>query len=337
MMHRLILCLSIMVLSTAVSTYAYAQRNSDTDNRIRRLENEIQTLGRAVFKGDNGRNAPSFQVQGANNAQVSQQQTMIANMGVKLSQLEGEIRNLTGQIEQQNFKIRQLENQILGQSATLQSIQTMSSGQAMPSTAMGQGRNGVTNQAGIMQRDRDGFVGVTSNGGSSVGMPVANLPMGNVTSQNLSSPPSQNLGSFVQKPNGEVSVNTQNPTYLYDTAFSMLQQGDYAGSEKALTQFISNYPQHPLTANAQYWLGETFYVRNDFQNAAKSFANGYQKHPKSSKAPDSLLKLALSLSNINKNQEACVTLSQLKSEYPKASSTIMRKADEELKRLSCSN
>jgi TolA-binding protein len=58
-------------------------------------------------------------------------------------------------------------------------------------------------------------------------------------------------------------------------------------------------------------LGETFYVRNDFKNAAVAFAEGYQKYPNSQKAPDNLLKLAMALGQQGQQQNACVALSQL--------------------------
>ena len=57
------------------------------------------------------------------------------------------------------------------------------------------------------------------------------------------------------------------------------------------------YPNDPLAGNAQYWLGETYYVRKDYKNAAAAFAEGYQKYPKGPKAADDLLKLGMSLGN----------------------------------------
>lgn len=115
----------------------------------------------------------------------------------------------------------------------------------------------------------------------------------------------------------------------------MLQQGDYESAQNALQTFINTYPDHPLVSNAQYWIGESLYIRNNFQEAAKAFATGYQKYPQSPKAPDNLLKLALSLSNLGQNEEACLTFSQLKTQYPKAAPAILKKADEEGNRLKC--
>lgn len=292
-----------------------ASAQSDVDNRIRRLENEIQTLSRAVFKGDVAPpSTSSFSVDGG----ARQDQVAAANMNVRLNQLEAQLRQLTGQIEEQNFKIRKIENQLQQASVLAQQPQAQNQKQFASSP-----QTQIQTPQPPMEKQ--------------YGRSAANVPpqAQNYIAQQMGQP--HQLGSIRQSPDGSDVVNTQNPTYLYDTAFAMLQQGDYDGSARALQQFLVTYSTHPLASNAQYWLGETYYVRNNFEEAAKVFATGYQKYPTSAKAPDNLLKLALSLSNLNKNEEACVTLTQLKTEYPKAPPSIMNKADEEKERLSCSN
>lgn len=295
---RIALTVFTLLAGLAVQNVALAQNNQEVENRLRRIENEIQTLGRAVFRGDVQQPPSSFRVEGAD----SQNQKMMANMGVRLTELENQIRQLTGQIEEQNFKIRQLQNSLQQMQQMQAQAQTQSLSPQTPPQA-------ASNMQAMPQQQQNP------------------RPMNNGQPQQL--------GQIVQSPDGSPAVNTQNPTYIYDTAFSKLQQGDYAGAETALRRFISTYPQHALAANAQYWLGETYYVRNNFDAAAKAFATGYQTYPQSSKAPDSLLKLALSLSNLNKNDEACVTLAQLQNQYPKATSSILKKAEEEAARLSC--
>lgn len=320
-MHRNGLFAAFMALILLVGSYE-AQAQSDVENRIRRLENEIQTLGRAVFRGDVKQPPSSFTVDGAG----SDNQAMVANLNVRLNQLEAQLRDLTGQIEQQNFKIRQMEERLQQVSVLAQQSQAQNQQQFVPQ----QQPQSFQPNAPYINNNSNNYMppqGVTT--------PPAQNQNQNYIAQQMGQP--HQLGSIRQNAEGEAVVNTQNPTYLYDTAFALLQQGEYDASAKALTQFLGSYADHPLAPNAQYWLGETYYVRNNFEGAAKSFATGYQKYPKSAKAPDNLLKLALSLSNLNKNEEACVTLTQLKSEYPKASSSILRKADEEKERLSCSN
>ena len=90
-----------------------------------------------------------------------------------------------------------------------------------------------------------------------------------------------------------------------------------------------------LAGNAQYWLGETYYVRKDYNNAAATFAEGYRKYPQSGKAADNLLKLGMSLGNVGQKKEACLTFNQLAHDFPKASSNITERAAQEKQRLSC--
>ena len=126
------------------------------------------------------------------------------------------------------------------------------------------------------------------------------------------------------------------PQEQYDYAFNILRQADYARAETALRMFLDANPTDTLAGNAQYWLGETFYVRGDFEQAAVEFLSGYQTFPNSNKAPDNLLKLGLSMARLGQTDGACTALSRLATEYPEANDTIRRRAQTERARLNCS-
>ena len=90
---------------------------------------------------------------------------------------------------------------------------------------------------------------------------------------------------------------------LYHEAFKLLQDGDYAGAERGFKTFVQRNPQHVLAGNAQYWLGETYYARRDYQNAMVAFAEGYKVYKASPKGPDNLLKLGVTLAALDKKPE----------------------------------
>ena len=90
-----------------------------------------------------------------------------------------------------------------------------------------------------------------------------------------------------------------------------------------------------LAPNAQYWLSETYYVRGDYKESAKMFAQGYQDYPQSPKASDSLLKLGLSLEKLGKKEDACLSFQQLKKEFPGDNVPASRRASQEIKQLGC--
>jgi tol-pal system protein YbgF len=122
---------------------------------------------------------------------------------------------------------------------------------------------------------------------------------------------------------------------LYHDAFKLLQDGDYAGAEKSFRTFVQRNPQHPLAGNAQYWLGETYYARRDYQNAMISFAEGYKVYKTSPKGPDNLLKLGITLGVLNKKQEACAVFTRFAQDYPRATDLQKRRADQERHRAGC--
>ena len=128
---------------------------------------------------------------------------------------------------------------------------------------------------------------------------------------------------------------TDSAASMYDAAFQALREQKYDRAETAFKAFLKKYKDDALAGNAQYWLGETYYVRGNYPEAAKIFAQGYQKYPKSSKAPDNLLKLGLSLSQNGKTKEACVTLQQLGVQYTNAAAVIKQRAADERKKLQC--
>ena len=125
------------------------------------------------------------------------------------------------------------------------------------------------------------------------------------------------------------------PQEQYDRAFGLLRSASYDEAEKAFKQFIDKNPKDKLIDNAKYWFGETQYVRGRFNESAVAFADAFQQNPKGTKAPDSLLKLALSLANIDKIPDACTTLGELKVKYPNAPASIRTRASETMSKLKC--
>lgn len=125
------------------------------------------------------------------------------------------------------------------------------------------------------------------------------------------------------------------PNDQYEAAFALLRRADYPGAEQALRAFVTQHPKDPLAGNAQYWLGETFYVRKNWKDAAIAFAEGYQKYPKSSKAPDDLLKLAMSLGNMGQKANACTALGRLDHDFPQMPANVRGPATAEKHHLGC--
>lgn len=121
----------------------------------------------------------------------------------------------------------------------------------------------------------------------------------------------------------------------YKSAYDDVLSGDYPAAEKGFSQFISTNPGSDKIADAYFWLGEAQYSQEKYGDAAKTFLNGYKTYGKSSKAPEMLLKLAMSLAALDSKDTACATLRQVTKAYPKASRAIISKVSSEQQRLSC--
>lgn len=125
------------------------------------------------------------------------------------------------------------------------------------------------------------------------------------------------------------------PQQLYEQAYGYLLQKDYSAAEAGFEDFLKRHPNHQLAGNAQYWLGETFYVRGQFRAAAAAFLKGYQTYARSPKAPECLLKLAMSLSRLGQKDAACSSYSELATKYPNPPAHVKSIAQAERQRSGC--
>ena len=127
----------------------------------------------------------------------------------------------------------------------------------------------------------------------------------------------------------------------YEEAQNHLAQEAYPEAERLLKKIIQDYPNHPLSINARYWLGETYYQQKEYSRAAVAFGEAYKSYQaleKSgsdssdahaqarkmgfAKAPEALAKLAACFKEMGKKQQACITLQQLKKEFPRIPQNI---------------
>jgi tol-pal system protein YbgF len=125
------------------------------------------------------------------------------------------------------------------------------------------------------------------------------------------------------------------PKQDYETAYGYLLQQNYAAAERAFEDFLQRYPDDTLAGNAQYWLGESLYVRGQYKAAASAFLKGYQNYGNSSKAPDSLLKLAMSLDKLGQKEAACSSFDELDARFPNAPSHVKTRSLTERQRVGC--
>ncbi len=121
----------------------------------------------------------------------------------------------------------------------------------------------------------------------------------------------------------------------YEYAMNLLKQGDYEIAEKAFQEFMAVGNDYSLLSNANFWLAETYYVRENYKDAAKNYLNLYQAYPDSKKAADALLKLGISLVNMDQKEQGCVTFIQLKDTYPDANTDVLDRNKLQIEKNGC--
>ena len=324
-------------------------------NRVERLQREISTLQRQVYKGEA---PPSADAPTSLAGQPASDPRSAGRNLIRISQLEGELQRLTGRIEQIDFRTRQINTRLEKLISDMDQRLTALEGgtPAAPAAATGDAP-GVNPQPSV---------------GLPLRPPVARLPAppAAAAAPVLRPPPAASSGAAprvlgtipknlaVSTPRGPAAVTPRpprpaapavtaaatptsvlpagTPQKQYDYALSlMLKQQNFAKAETALKAFIEQNPKDKLTGNAYYWLGETYYVRKSYQAAAFSFAEGFQTFPKNNKAPGSLLKLGMSLERLKKRKEACTAYSRLLSAFPKSAPRLKARVQREQRRAKC--
>ena len=118
---------------------------------------------------------------------------------------------------------------------------------------------------------------------------------------------------------------------MYNQAFDALKAGSYSTAITGFRDFLKNYPDSSLAENAQYWLGESYYVNHDYDGATGAFRSVLKKWPDSRKAPDAMLKLGFTQYEQKQYGAARATLDEVTKKYPGTDSAKL--ASERLRRI----
>jgi tol-pal system protein YbgF len=322
-----VLFVSFVLMQSASAGYTQSTNNDTTAlmNRINQLENQVQTMSRAVYRGDKSgaplsgsadNSVEAMPLTGAGSSYDSG--SAAANYEVRISQIEDQQRKLTGEIEKNTNDIQQMKDRFdKMQADTEQRLQQLEHSGALvrDDKALPLEKSPPQPRAESRKSESDTEKEEGSLSGGTLGT----------------------LHSESAKDAAEAGTTGQEGAdALYEEAFASVRAAKYDDAESKFKKFMTNYPDHALAGNAQYWLSETYYVRGDYKQSAKMFAQGYQSFPKSPKAADSLLKMGLSLSKLGKNEDACLSFKQLQKQFPGDTSPAARRASQEMKSLGCS-
>jgi tol-pal system protein YbgF len=117
----------------------------------------------------------------------------------------------------------------------------------------------------------------------------------------------------------------------YRAAFELIKEQRYDAAEMAFKEFLTSYPQSSNAPNAQYWLAESYYVRQDFEKSLQAFQIVVDDYPGSRKVVDALLKIGYCNYELKRWTDAKTALAKVQSEYP--DTTAARLAGQRLQRM----
>lgn len=114
-----------------------------------------------------------------------------------------------------------------------------------------------------------------------------------------------------------------------------LAEGDFAGAQVSLSQYLEFNPDAADAGEMSFWLGESYFVRGGYADAADAYIASMRKNPEGAKAPNAMVRLAAALRELGKSSEACQTLASFPSQFPNASEVVKQKANVEAARTGC--
>jgi tol-pal system protein YbgF len=250
----------------------------------------------------------------------------------RITELQAEVQTLRGLVEQQTFKIQELEkrnrDQYVDLDARIARIQGGQTGTGAP--LMDPEATPAAAPTDAMATDMmatDPAVAPVNGGQPVFEDPEVQAPI-DAGTQTAPAPASE-PGVI------ESTANPLDERAMYESAFDSLKEGRYAEAARRFQSFLDQYPSGEYAPNAQYWLGESYYVTQNYQIALESFQRLLSQFPSSNKSPDALLKVGYCHYELRQWPQAESTLNQVVQQYP--DTTVARLAQGRLRALRLEN
>tara|TARA_B100000029_G_scaffold15546_1_gene16104 strand:- start:80 stop:1057 length:978 start_codon:yes stop_codon:yes gene_type:complete len=286
-------------------------------DQINIITKDLKTLEKAVYKKSDITNKIS-----SNNLN----EDILTKHLLKLNEIESQFRDLTNRFEEVSFKLDKLSKRV----SKIQSDSQLRFNDLESAALNLDGNNNKKNKKDKKETKLKG-TDKAQDFGSAPAYKTSDLPKQQET-QSIESA----AAVIEEKPELQESLLPDKPANeQYDFAVSFMKIGDYETAEFALKEFIDKNKDHELAGSAQYWYGETFRIRQLYSDAASAYLDGYQNYPKSKKAPDNLLKLGITMVQLGEKEQGCSMIKGLKKQYPKASKSVLQKAQYEQKKFKC--
>ena len=125
------------------------------------------------------------------------------------------------------------------------------------------------------------------------------------------------------------------PREQFNAALAAFQAGQYPEAETGFKAFLAANPAHRLTPDAIFYIGETYLQRSRPREAAEQYLKVTTDYSKSSRAPESMVRLGQTLAALGNSDQACATLTEFGKRYPTASASVKKLAEHESAKDHC--
>jgi tol-pal system protein YbgF len=304
-MYRVTIARSLVLAAVLSAVAAMAPptvsaRDLDAvSDKLDRVERDLRELQYEVYKG----NPPAAGATGAAPASP-------AASAARLNDLEQSLRELRGQVEGLAFQVKQLNEQLE-----------------------------------FARKETNFRLGALEGGAPAAAVSAPPLPASPGAPKALKvSPDTAGSNQGARQPGSlgtipadavDAAEPAATPRQQYDAAVELLSRAQYAEAQSAFRTFVAANPKDDLTGPAQYWVGEISFTQKDYKNAAVAFADVLKRFSKTPKAPEAMLKLGLSLFELNQKKEACTTLNSVKGRFPNAPKAVLDRAAKRFAEAKC--
>ena len=243
--------------------------------------------------------------------------SVIADLVTQVQELQDEVRQLRGQIEEQSREIENLKRRQRDQYLDLdQRISDLRNSQPIAPGSSG-------TAPGAAQQAPQPGPAAPASGSPAADAPEVRAPMESQSEMTGIGQPEADSQAAAASPEAEKAA--------YDKAFQALKELRYADAAEEFQAFLNAYPNSEYADNAQYWLGESYYVTRNYDIALTSFQALLDRFPDSPKAPDALLKVGYTYYELAQWDQARAALTQVQELYP--DSTLSRLAENRLRSM----
>ena len=321
-----IIVINLFLLTILVNTKVFSDDKKDVQEILELIQKDLKTLEKAVYSdlsNDNLNDSIS-----SNSTMDQNTEDVLTRHLLKLTEIENQFQELTNKFEEINFKIDKLSNRVSKVQADNQIRFQELENNSITSTD-------ENKKITSLQKEETKKVLPGSSEPQDLGSTSYKDTETNLLTQQTQS--IESTGTVVTETfeSEEKLLPEESPEKQYKFAISFLKVGDYNTAERAFKEFVNTNTEHKLAGNAQYWYAETFRIRQLYTDAASAYLEGYQKYPKSEKAPINLLKLGISLVQIGEKDQGCLMITGVEKQYPKANQSVLQKAKYEEKKFEC--